>query len=316
MYENKDVPTLADLVFNSLDTLLESRGIFPNLDRYVEAFTKSFQKKWSGKEGTVQITDKDLDLGTTVPFFDKLIVDVVCTRSTETAKAYGSYKAYPNPLETGEYSVLLSLELQFDPTDREATFSRLQADFAHELTHAYDNLHRAKHGSTDMGSDKFLIKYNRHQDDSILPTGVFSEYSSVVVLAARDMYYIMSKVEKNAFVAQLRYELIPLVKNKKVNSVQALRKIALSRNTQFGYEYLSGMHNYNVVFKSWPKFLSRYYIPEVDFPKINESLNALLDSNRSFEDNLTKIKQDWEKFNVSFVKKVEKVILDVWNEFK
>lgn len=315
-FTSKFTPGLTEIVLGS-DLIVEVRGILPELDKYVESFTKAFSKKWNGTEADWSLSDAEMYLGNIKPFYNKLSVVVSTIKGTNTSIT-GEYDAFPDPLRDGKFDVQIRLKLTYVPGMEKLALVKLKADFAHELTHAYEDLCRANHGATTMGSEKFTGRYDRYSEPENVQKDTNNSVGQTIARAVRDMYYFMDSVERNAFVASLRYELVSPVKEKLVESPEQLFQYAMSSNTEVGKNYINLNSLYIFFFENWMKAKKCFDIntDELNYEKLNREFNELLGKNRSLGDNVIQIQKDWISFSRIFKTRVGKIVSDVWNNFK
>ena len=303
------IPTLTEIALG-LDMITEVRGILPELDIYTQAFIECFAKRWDGGEGEYVIHGRDLDFKGIKPFFNRMRV-IVSTYENNRVECTGEYDPW-DPDKKGRFDVQIRLRLDYIPGYRPLALVRLKTCFAHEITHAYENLYRARHGAPTLGSQKYNERYKKFDPDDSIHN--MSNYNGTCIAnAARNMYYFIESVERNAFVASLRYELEPYVTAGTIKNSQELLKYALSSGTQLGKNYRIIQRSYEKMFKDW--FKVKDGLDLVDFQQLNSDLNDLLGKDYSLGEDMIKIQKDWTKFEKIFKTKVLKVVSDVWNDF-
>lgn len=207
------------------DNLLETRSVVPNIDIIVnnifQAVSKQMFETISKKTETIQkYTEKEINLNKA--FFNEIDLTVTFKFNTKTR-----YKGNFQPLLSFKNNFFKPhIQIIVYAFDKEKMYKTFIFTVAHELTHAYNYYqYFRKHGFPESKEDILKAGLVRQQ----IAINSFGNEQAIGLLN-----YKLSKKELNAFLGQLRQELLPY-KEKIIDSKSAFFFIKNSESYQKGF---------------------------------------------------------------------------------
>ena len=291
----------------------EVRGRIPELDEIVEDFQikarKAIEQSRDQDEMTFNVRTGNFSAKN--PFWNSIIVRVRIYKG-KSIRAVGQVGTKTKLENTGLKRLLIQLTAEWDGTSISSIVDALGEDFTHEITHAYDQYSRLKTGAKSLDDPEFQARYGASRK-----TG--EENPAVYIL--KSITYFASKVEQNAFVAELYQNAKRLVRNKNVSNADELFKLLLSNETQAGRSYQACKQ---MMDRGWnrPGFWRNLDEEEAlygsDIPYEDELMTTYSEifgkKAQSVGDVKIKLQDIWNRFEKTFKTKVGKVAYDAWME--
>lgn len=231
--------------------LWEEHGVMNNMDSYIDSILNAINtqiKNWSGTEEqsfVVSITRQDFPFET---FFDEIELNVYITLvpNSNNCRYGGSYLSGKSGWVKNKYVVLIpkiSASGGLQPI-----LSRLRVTIAHELTHAYEDycrrrLTRQKDGTFKQSGDDIWTATRKI--GGFIATDMangkydFLKFSKDI----GDFIYFTNKSEINAYVAQTKEELIPLMRtvNNSQDAFNAIKNTSVYADIEKSKEILNAL---------------------------------------------------------------------------
>lgn len=291
--------------------LSEVRGRIPELDEIVEDFQTKARKaiEQSRDQDEINFNVRTGNFSTKNPFWNSIIVRVRIYRGKNT-RAVGQVGTKTKLENTGLKRLLIRLTVEWNGTSIGGVVDALGEDFAHEITHAYDQYSRLKTGAKSLDDPEFQARYGASR---------WSGEENPAVQILKKVTYFTSKVEQNAFVAELYQNAKRLVRNKNISNADELFKLLLSNETQVGRSYQACKQ---MMDRGWnnPGFWRNLDEEEAlygsDMPYEDELMTTYSKifgkKAQSVGDVKIKLQDIWNRFEKTFKTKVGKVAYDAW----
>lgn len=291
--------------------LSEVRGRIPELDELVEDFQTKTKKtiEQSRNQDEINFNIRTGNFSTKNPFWNTIIVRVRIYKGRST-RAVGQVGTKTKLEDNGLKRLSIGLAAEWDGKNVTDIVDALGEDFVHEITHAYDQYSRLKSGAKSLDDPKFQARYKASQW-----TG--DEHPAVQIL--KKVTYFTSKVEQNAFVAELYQSAKRLIRNQKISSADELFKLLLSNKTQVGRSYQACKQMMEQMWNRpgfWRQLDEEEALYGSGVPYEEELLIAygkiFGKKAQSVGDVKIKLQDIWNRFEKIFKTKVGKVAFDVF----
>lgn len=301
----------------TVSLLNEMHGYIPNLDRYVSAFSQAFKntldeaiedyksRNFPGRAFHFSLEEDIFDFKT---FFDKAYFEINVGLIDSKLSYTGQYKSGKSGPSSSGYKVVISLSITGNYDD---VIKGVKSEFAHELTHAYDDYNRKIKGKNDVLDTGFksgsqsagdLYAWNYNEDN------IEKAISSII--------YHTDPSETNAYIGMIKSELdYDTIKH--CTSAEDLNKAI--RQTE-GYN-----HYYEVIYSL--NKLKNITDPEIQqkvidvFNKtrkhpaiVNAALHIMDTPVKTFKKAIAIMSQKVDKFARKFNTQVSKMAYDVYSE--
>lgn len=287
--------------------LSEVRGRIPELDELVEDFQTKARKaiEQSRNQDEINFNVRTGNSSIKNSFWGSIIVRVRIYKG-KNLRAVGE-------IEVGNLKKLvINLVAEWNGTNVDSVVDALGEDFVHEITHAYDEYSRQKTGAKSLDDPEFQARYGTSRK-----TG--EENPAVYIL--KSIAYFASKVEQNAFVAELYQNAKRLIRNKNISNADELFKLLLSNETQVGRSYQACKEMMEQMWNKpsfWRKLDEEEALYGSDVPYEKDLLTTYSKifgkRVQSIGDVKIKLQDVWNRFEKTFKTKVGKVAYDVWTE--
>ena len=292
--------------------LSEIRGRIPELDELVEDFQTKARKAIEQSRGQDEIAFnvRTGNFSTENPFWNSIIVRVQIYKGKST-RAVGQVGTKTKLEDGGFKRLVVRLTAEWDDNNVGTLIDALGEDFVHEITHAYDQYSRLKTRAKSLDDPEFQVRYSatRH---------VGEENPAVHIL--KSVAYFSSKVEQNAFVAELYQNAKRLIRNKNISSADELFKLLLSNETQVGRSYRACKQMMEQMWNKpsfWRQLDEEEALYGSDVPYEEDLLTTYSKifgkKAQSVGDVKIKLQDIWNKFEKVFKTKVGKVAFDVFS---
>lgn len=220
--------------------ILEEHGYISDIDELIEYFKKmvegQIQLAFSdGIPETVTREYKDkINFNTFFEYY-KLNLKIVPSNVLSYKGGAAPKSVYVHP-QKGEWVCVPDIELTINTNNALNAMKTFSFAIGHELTHCYDLLQYAK----ETGQDPWY-SLNRNKYFDIRNNQIFGIGNN---RAIAQMLYHLNKTERNAYIAQLRQELLS-VKDKIKDSKTAIDAV---KNTESYKKFISLENNINIIF--------------------------------------------------------------------
>ena len=220
--------------------LFESFGQIPEIDNYVDDLKTFIEEKIfphikDGGTYAEQITSPSVFYSVKNPFFTACKIGIIVS-IRDGNMSWGSYYNQDDSFFSDKCGYV-EIKITVGASSCEQALSLVLGNFAHELTHAYDDFRYSKNGGTLKSAVK---KSNYEERLAVITLG-----KNVQQILGK-ILYILSPIERNAIIGQISAE----IRNESVRSpkeaLEAIKKTtAYSRYTlcKNGVEYLNGIDN-------------------------------------------------------------------------
>lgn len=195
------------------DRLWEEHGVMSQMDIYTNEVSQYIAKQLQGKENGVYkfiMTENDFTFPT---FFDQIELTISITlNDTTPPKFSGGYTSGMSGWYSEGYRVKMSLDIEgtFD-----GIVDRIKVPFCHELTHAYDDYSRRRqrrraNGKYKQSGDSLFV--NGNKTGQYIASEIDDEKGYQALIG--NLLYYFNDTETNAYIAETREELPPLLVGK------------------------------------------------------------------------------------------------------
>lgn len=293
-----------DFEFHPFKPLYESRGVVDNIDEIVNAFVNMVEDqiielyvsdKPYIKKSYNNFNQTYIKSGVK-PFFNSFKLDLVFCKREKSGYKGGVNCDSVIKNERGEYISYPKIFFQISANSILESIRVFKFCLGHELTHAYGALMYA----IKNGKDQFDSVFNKNKYGKIV-----SERSSAIqnVAATADMLYNLSKIERNAYIAQLRQELLDK-KDYIVNSKSAFEAI---KSTESYRRLIKMEENIDII--------NSDKLSDNTKKELRLSLNSIMDKNfTNFEQVKSYYNKRWEKWKKVYLTKASKIAYDIYSE--
>ena len=284
---------------NKVSLLYEGRSVVPGIDTILDKIMKMFDGQIyetlnTPAQSTIKVYDNINDIGLSNLFFDKINFEIrlnhesVCEQNGGVSLHDFKY--------CGE-GTKIPLDINFSisaPTEND--FRRLlYLGFGHEITHAYAVYQYMMKYKKDFLASEYLkhTNYNNYKE-------YFWDIQNVKAL--KNIHYRLSKTELNAYIAQLRQELL-LKKDSITDAESAMKAIRQTRSYIKNYEYIG--KNIQML-KSVPDTAT-----QIELIKITEQITGKKFTN--YNQLLTYYLNRWAYYQKEYMSKAARVAYDVYS---
>ena len=224
----------------SENILSESYGQIPDIDKYVEDFKDFVEEKIfpyieNGGTYAQQITSPSIFVSVKKPFFTGCKIDIIVSIRDGNISWGSHYNQDDSFFNEGGGMVVIKISV--GASSCKQALSALLGNFAHELTHAYDDFMSSKRG----GGIKSAMKKSNYED-RLLTMKLGNDPQRVL----GKLLYILSPIERNAIVGQISSEIQNEKTSTPKDAFDAIKKTtAYSRYLlcKNGVDYLNSLDN-------------------------------------------------------------------------
>lgn len=220
--------------------LLEEIGYVPEIDRYIDGFQEFIREKVfpfikDGGTYSAQITTPSV-FGVSNPFFKACNVDIIA--SIRDGKiSWGSHYDQEQSFYN-EYGGYVVIKLTAGASDGKQLLSILTSNFAHELTHAYDDYQATIKGGAPLSA---ATKKSGYQDR--LLTWHLGDTANKRILGK--MLYMLSPMELNAIIGQIKGELRGAKTSTPKEALNAIKNTLAYKQYTWLKTYVDALNNEN-----------------------------------------------------------------------
>ena len=280
--------------------LHESRGAVDGLDYVVDAFYKMIRPQIMAtlkdrKERQILYTEDDISNLNT--FFNKFkLVLITAYGNTDTDNA-AQFCPSSVTKKNGQIICEPTLLASLCATNEDEAKYKVMAMIAHELTHAFNQFFYLK--KTEAINDDNVSIKNRYKD--IISA---KQRSETTYRALGHVLYTMSRIERNAYVAELRQELI----NRQNEFYDAKSLLNTLKNTMTWSRFKSLYRNILILV---------YEAKDELRPQLLADLNEIMGLNLTTWNQFQKyLLRRFAKYKKSFSLKIVKIAFDVYYQTK
>lgn len=291
-------------IFDAIKTpIFEESGYIPEIDKYINGFQEFIREKIFPfiKEGgtySAQIKFPSV-FGVNKPFFTACNIDIIA--SIRDGKM--SWSSYYDQEESfyNEQSRYVVIKITAGASDGKQLMSILSSNFAHELTHAYDDCNATLKGGTTINK---AVSDSNYKERTL--TWQIGDTTNKRLLGK--ILYILSPMELNAIVGQIKGEIHGLKVRTPKEALEAIKTTNAYKHYNWLKTYIDAINretneliqnDFLVAYTNWVGYnKNKNKFPNADFVKRK---------NLTYEGLLSEINSMFRKWERKFLTMVGKI---------
>lgn len=284
-------------LFNVGPMLNETRGVFDGINNVIDFFVKLLEKDviafFRGKENSFQriYTSYNYPINAEGAFFKDYVMNITFKRSNGYGYNGGINADSVSKTKTG-WVARPYFHLQIKSPDAATAINVLAIAVGHELTHCYNLFQYAIKTNKDTTSLPSKTGYDKITNSRISQSSIDQNVG--------DFMYLTHRMERNAYIAQLKQELM-IMKNNIKDSTTAYNAIKKT-NVYVGVKMGEG----------FVKTINNMTNPEEQMEMINAFNKASGLKFSTFNQLVKYVNQRWAKFKKKFMIMASKIVNDVY----
>lgn len=289
-------------------SLNETRGVMDGIGHIVDVFIQmvkpQFQRLYESEDTTITET---YDSNNAIflnnhkkMFFEHFLLTLVTQKSEK--KGYKGGLDLDNVKHDSDFGFIIEPNIQItikSPTYSEA-IDMFSSTFAHEITHGYNMLQYALKNNK-IGTDNVMLR-NRYSN--IINAKYHPNHSNLRAIG--EMLYNLSRLERNAYIAQLRQELYSMKDDifDATSAYEAIKKTSSYKHFLYLEENMNILNG--KVFKLTNDVKDDLRI----------SLNSTMGTHfTNFEQFLKYFNRRWDIWKKTYLTKASKIAYDIYSQY-